>query len=107
MNKSDLNSPPTSQNEVIMVLFHGSSFYKQTVMRQKNAITLSIVHVAPNLDTLSFRVCLKESHKQKKFSCVLLRLLEILRSVYKLPQKVPPENSDSVCSFSVSLSSSS
>ena len=90
-----------------MVLFHGSSFYKQTVMRQKNAITLSIVHVAPNLDTLSFRVCLKESHKQKQFSCVLLRLLEILRSVYKLPQKVPPENSDSVCSFSVSLSSSS
>lgn len=106
MNKSDLNSPPTTQNEVIMVLFYGSSFYQQSAMRQKNAITLSTMHVAPNLDSLSFRVCLKESHKQKKFSCVQLCLLEILRSVYKLPQKVPPENSDSVCSFSVSLSSS-
>ena len=75
MNKSDLNLPPITQNEVIMVLFHGSSFYHQTVMRQKNAITLSTVHVAHNLGSLSFRLCLKESHKQKKFSCVLLYLL--------------------------------
>ena len=92
MNKSDLNSPPTPQNEVIMVLFHGSSFYKQTVMRQKKCnYSFNCAYIAPNLDSLSFRVCLKESHKQKKFSCVLLCLLEILRSVYKLPQMVPPE----------------